>query len=171
LDLPVTNASPTATAVFQPLSTGQFALTVISDGFGTVTNNPRGNRFNNGQVVSLTAVPKPGQKFLGWTGDATGAQNPIAVLMNSSRVITANFTQRPRLDLLTCAGAPNGEEIQLLLRGEFGRSYVIEAATFLGPAADWTQVGVLTASFGAAQFSQPFATNRTQLFFRATTAP
>jgi hypothetical protein len=88
--------------------------------------------------------------------------------MTQSRVITANFTKRPRLDPILCEGVPNGEEFQLLLTGEFGGRYSIEATTNLAPAAPaWEPLATLTNTFGSAQFNEPFPTNRSQRFYRA----
>ena len=87
-------------------------------------------------------------------------------------LIRANFTSRARLEVLNCGGAANGEEIQLLLTGDFGRIYVIEAATTLTPGStDWSMIAQVTATHGAVQFNDPFVTNRTQRFYRAQPVP
>lgn len=39
----------------------------------------------------LTATPNPGYLFAGWTGDATGVVNPLSVLMDVDKSITATF--------------------------------------------------------------------------------
>jgi uncharacterized repeat protein (TIGR02543 family) len=116
-------------------------------------------------------MPDEGQRFVGWSGDASGTQNPLTVVVNSNRVITAQFTKRPKLVPVFCGGAANGEEIQLLLTGEFGGHYSIEATeTFalLSAATAWTPLVKVTNSFGAVQFNDPFDTNRTQRFYRVT---
>ena len=133
-----------------------------------MTSGPRGNRFGNGTNVTLLAAPESGQEFLGWSGDATGTSNPLVVTMNRSRVITATFTKRPRLAPLLCEGVPNGEEFQLLVTGEFGGRYSIEATTDFTPAVPaWEPLATLTNTFGAAQFNDPVPTNRPQRFYRA----
>ncbi len=166
----VTNANAVVTAVFAALPANQHALTVLSEGFGSVSASPRANRYGAGTGVTLTATPDAGQSFVSWSGDASGTQNPLTVVMNSSKVITANFTKRPTLAPVLCGGAANGEEMQLLLTGEFGAGYVIEATTSfaLPPASTtWTPLATVTNSFGAVQFNDPFVTNRTQRFYRA----
>jgi uncharacterized repeat protein (TIGR02543 family) len=168
LTFTVTNPNPTVTAVFAALPANQHALTVLPDGFGTVTNNPRGNRFGNGTNVTLRALPEPGQDFLGWTGDASGTNNPLVVTMTRSKVITANFTKRPRLTPVLCEGVPNREEFQLLLTGEFAGRYSIEATTDLAPIAPaWEPLATLTNTFGSVQFNETAPTNRPQRFYRA----
>jgi uncharacterized repeat protein (TIGR02543 family) len=42
--------------------------------------------------VTLTAVPNSGYTFDQWSGDASGNGNPIDVLMNADRNVTAHFT-------------------------------------------------------------------------------
>jgi len=168
LTFTVTNPNPTVTAVFAALPASQHALTVLPDGFGQVTSTPRGNRFGNGTNVTLLAAPESGQEFLGWSGDAGGTNNPLVVMMNQSRVITANFTKRPRLAPLSCESVPNGEEFQLLLTGEFGGRYSIEATTNLAPITPaWEPLATLTNTFGSAQFNDPSPTKRPQRFYRA----
>lgn len=172
LHFTITSANPTVTAVFATLPANQQALTVLPDGFGQVNASPRANRYTTGASVTLTAVPDAGQSFLSWSGDASGTQNPLTVTMTASKLVRANFTQSARLEVLNCGGAANGAEIQLLLTGEFGRTYVIEAATTLTPGAtDWSMMAEVTATHGAVQFNDPFVTNRTQRFYRARSAP
>src|SRR5439155_22738982 len=63
LTLLVTNPLLAVTAVFAPLSQDLFALTVVSEGSGTVLITPTGSRFKSGSVVVLTALPDSGQDF------------------------------------------------------------------------------------------------------------
>ncbi len=44
-----------------------------------------------GDTVNLTAEPAPGFAFTGWTGDASGTTNPLAVLMDVDKTIGATF--------------------------------------------------------------------------------
>src|SRR5208283_2211935 len=80
--LTVTNASPVVTALFGPLPVGQYALTLLSQGTGSVSAAPSNALYASGTLVALTAIPGPGQSFLGWSGDASGAQNPLNATMN-----------------------------------------------------------------------------------------
>jgi hypothetical protein len=48
----LTNPNPTATALLGPLSLGQFSLTVLPQGSGTVTLSPYTNRFTSGTQVT-----------------------------------------------------------------------------------------------------------------------
>ena len=63
----------------------------VQAGLGTVTASPDHPYYTLGQMVTLTAIPDPGQTFLGWSGAVTGNKPTIAVLMNSHKYVTANF--------------------------------------------------------------------------------
>lgn len=122
--------------------------------------------------MTLTVLPDAGQSFLGWSGDASGTPNPLTVVVNSSKVITAQFTKRPRLASFPGGSVPNGEEFQLLVTGEFGGRYSIESTTNLAPAVPaWEPLATLTNTFGSVQFNDPSPTNRLQRFYRAIEAP
>ncbi len=87
----VTHANTNVTARFYPLSGNNRSLAVIVNGEGTVTRSPYQNYYTNGASVLLSAMPTPGQPFQGWGGDAGGTNNPLSVLMNGNKVITATF--------------------------------------------------------------------------------
>ena len=71
-----------------------YTLTVNATN-GTVTKNPDQTTYNHGTSVVLTATPSAGYVFASWTGSATGNTNPLTVVMNSNKNITANFTLIP----------------------------------------------------------------------------
>ncbi len=68
-----------------------YTLTVNAT-FGTVTKNPDQASYNHGNTVILTATPNTGYVFSSWSGDASGSTNPLSVVMNANKTITANFT-------------------------------------------------------------------------------
>jgi uncharacterized repeat protein (TIGR02543 family) len=74
---------------------------------GSVIRSPDQASFLGGAVVQLTAQPGFGYKFVGWSGDATGGQNPLAVTMDADKTVTANFALSMCAVVLT---APNGSE-------------------------------------------------------------
>ncbi len=86
------NASRNLAANFTAKAAETYALNVIADN-GTVLKVPVKTAYNSGDVVVLTATPATGFTFTGWTGDATGSQNPLPVTMNANKNITANFTE------------------------------------------------------------------------------
>lgn len=104
---------------------------MINDGKGTATASPYANAYTSGRVVTLTAVPEAGQGFLGWSGDASGTVNPLAVTMNASRTITANFTKRPTPAVPTDLAGRTLGGFRVMVQGEFGASYTVLGSTHL----------------------------------------
>jgi uncharacterized repeat protein (TIGR02543 family) len=81
------------TATFSQLPVQQYSLTVNTVGQGSVTLNPPGGVYDEGTVVTLTAVPDSGWKFDNWSGDLTGSTNPDTITMNANKTVTANFSE------------------------------------------------------------------------------
>jgi hypothetical protein len=164
LDFVVSTATQTVAGVFSPLAGGKFALTVVEDGRGHVLRSPLANTYNSGQTVTLTAKADAGQDFVSWSGDASGAQNPLAVTMTLSKVITANFTKRPTLIVGTQLEGLVEGGFRLTLTGEFGAQYQMLGSTNL---LDWLPLGIATNSYGTVQFTDGAATNLPARFYRA----
>jgi uncharacterized repeat protein (TIGR02543 family) len=77
-----------------------FLYLTASGNNGTITNSAGTTTFNKTQNtnVTLTAVPNTGYVFVNWTGDATGTNPTVSVIMNKTKNITANFaTTSPNL--------------------------------------------------------------------------
>jgi len=62
---------------------------------GSVVKNPNQGTYTSGTSVILTATANSGYVFSSWSGDATGSVNPLTIVMNSNKNITANFTAVP----------------------------------------------------------------------------
>ncbi|CAL2076882.1 conserved protein of unknown function precursor containing a type A C-terminal secretion signal [Tenacibaculum sp. 190524A02b] len=86
----VMNADKVITAKFSRI---QYTLTVTNPN-GAVTTNPMpiNGKYNEGQVVTLNAIPNTGYQFDGWSGDISDITNPINVTMDSNKNITAKFS-------------------------------------------------------------------------------
>ena len=162
--LVITNPTPKVTCQLGALNAGETALTVIEDGRGSVITSPVASHYSSTQTVTLTPVPDQGQDFVGWSGDATGTQNPLVVTMNLSKVITASFTKRPSLEVGTPLEGLVEDGFRLTLIGEFGTNYALLASTNL---ADWTPVGTVTNTYGTVQFTDPAATDLPTRCYRA----
>ncbi|MGF7080289.1 InlB B-repeat-containing protein [Mucilaginibacter sp. UYCu711] len=87
----VMNANKNITANF---TQNTYTLNVTATN-GTVAKNPSLATYNSGSTVTLTATPNAGFTFSSWTGDASGSANPLSVLMNANKNITANFIATP----------------------------------------------------------------------------
>jgi uncharacterized repeat protein (TIGR02543 family) len=164
----MTNANPSISALFNPLSAGQFSLTVTPNGAGNAAYTPRFDRYNSGQLVAVTATPDAGQDFIGWSGDATGTDNPMTVTMNQTKAITAKFTSRPRFVADLRGGRASESGFRITLVGQLRDHYQLEGSTNL---ASWTPVVTLTNSLGLSQYADSFNTNSSRRFYRALLLP
>ena len=169
VDFVVASANPSVIASFAPLIGGEFALTVIADGYGQVGANPSGNHFLNGTVVQLTATPEVGQSFLGWSGGASGSNIPLSVVLDASKTITANFTRRPTLAISPGDVLPGTDGVRVTVRGAPGAVFEIDGKSVL--TDPWLPIGMVTNEFGETQFLDTTATDGTQRYFRALVMP
>jgi hypothetical protein len=99
--------TPVARTVSGPLTgdvSGQdFTSSLDTDGtltvfatHGSVTKNPDLSTYTLGANVTLTPVPDAGYNFASWSGDVPvghSTDNPLLVMMDRDRTITANFTE------------------------------------------------------------------------------
>jgi hypothetical protein len=93
----ITNALGAVTSAVAPL-TVNFLLTTTATSGGSVTRSPNQSSYASGTVVTLTAS-HPSFAFTGWSGNASGSVNPLAVTVTSNLSITANFVS-PVPDLI-----------------------------------------------------------------------
>lgn len=64
----------------------------INTGEGGTTNPQPGTHvYDYGTVITVTAIPEAGYEFSEWSGDASGAENPVEVILNSNKSLIANF--------------------------------------------------------------------------------
>ena len=79
---------------------------VNPSGCGSVTANPlsANGYYVVGTSVDLTAVPSIGYIFTGWLGDAIGTGNPVSVLMDTDKTVSANFNAKRYLTVSGTAG-------------------------------------------------------------------
>ncbi|WP_299714898.1 InlB B-repeat-containing protein [uncultured Tenacibaculum sp.] len=88
------DADKTVTAMFSKI---QRTLTINATNGSVSTNpNPTGGTYDDGTSVELTATPDAGYQFDGWSGDATGTTNPLTVVMDADKTITAMFSKIQR---------------------------------------------------------------------------
>lgn len=91
------------TMTINPPPLVQYTVTATSGSGGSVTG---GGTFEAGTVVSLTATPDSFHDFAGWSGDAGGTANPLAVTVDRDKAIQATFT--PKLFTLTTSATAGG---------------------------------------------------------------
>lgn len=97
---------------------------------GSVVLNPAGGTYDEGTIVTATAVPGLGYQFGGWSGDLSGMDNPVSITMNSDKEIEATFTEIPTYTLNISAA--NGE----VTIDPSGGVYNIGTFVSLTPVAD-----------------------------------
>jgi hypothetical protein len=61
------------------------------EGSGAVAVNPAAGTYTKGESVTLTPAPAAGYAFAGWHGDADGSADPLTLVMDSDKSITALF--------------------------------------------------------------------------------
>ena len=57
---------------------------------GSVTG---GGTYSSSTMVNVKATPAAGYTFTGWSGDASGTENPIGIGMSGDKTVTAEFSQ------------------------------------------------------------------------------
>lgn len=75
---------------------------------GTLSKNPDQPTYSHNSEVILTANPDTGYEFSSWSGDATGTDNPLTLVMDSNKSVTANFTLIPVNTFTLAVNAQNG---------------------------------------------------------------
>ena len=68
-----------------------YTLTVTTSGSGTVAKSPNQSSYDYGTVVTLTATPGVGNRFVGWSGAVSSTANPTTVVMDADKSVTATF--------------------------------------------------------------------------------
>ncbi|MBU0633952.1 MAG: family 16 glycosylhydrolase [Candidatus Omnitrophica bacterium] len=71
---------------------------------GDIYVQPRQGRYAENTQVALSAKHKIGYLFSCWSGDLSGAQNPVTVIMDGHKKITANFAYDPQAPRLISRG-------------------------------------------------------------------
>ena len=73
---------------------------------GSVTKDPNQASYNDGEEVTLEAVPNTGYSFKNWSGDLSDSNNPAELVMNTDKSVTASFALKT---YSLTATAVNGE--------------------------------------------------------------
>ena len=68
-----------------------FAMTVSVVGPGTVAKSPDQTLYDSASTVQLTGTPNSGYSFTGWSGDVVSTVNPLSIMMDGNKNVTATF--------------------------------------------------------------------------------
>jgi len=127
------NSNKTIIAVF---TQNQYTLTVTINGNGNVTIEPYKTTYTYGENITLTATADPDWMFSGWSGDISSSENPITIVMDGNKSITAVFTQKPyTLTIITIGNGTvnknpdhtfyaDGENVTLTANPDLGWKFV-----------------------------------------------
>jgi uncharacterized repeat protein (TIGR02543 family) len=79
--------------------TRQYKLTMTAGAGGTTDPTPGSYVYDSGTQVSVKAIPEIGFRFTGWSGDVSETTNPITIIMDRDKSITANFIRQYTLTI------------------------------------------------------------------------
>lgn len=97
--------------------TDQFTVTTATSGPGSLERSPDKSSYACGEGLTLTAQAARGSSFLGWSGAASGTQNPLTLTVDADMSLTANFepdTSPPQITVLTPATATESATLSWL---------------------------------------------------------
>uniref|UniRef100_UPI00258A52D8 HYR domain-containing protein n=1 Tax=Algoriphagus sp. TaxID=1872435 RepID=UPI00258A52D8 len=77
----------------------EFELTTSVIGEGIILRNPNQVLYEEGSVVSLSAIPAEGWSFNQWSGDGAGSQNPLSFTFDAAKNVVAEFIENYRIKL------------------------------------------------------------------------
>jgi len=112
-----------------------YTLAVSVEGGGSVTIDPDQPLHNPGSSAELTAAGDPGWAFVEWSGDASGSDNPLTVLMDADKAVTAHFGYSAQISIADAAAA----------EGNSGTSALLFTVTLSEAAVDTVKVDYATA--------------------------
>ena len=73
---------------------GSYLLTTVCNSAeGSSSINPIKQAYQTGDSVTIVATPKEGFLFSNWSGASTATTSSITLIMNSDKIVTANFIQ------------------------------------------------------------------------------
>jgi len=78
-------------AVTATFAENVYTLTLSPDANGAIAAEPAKSAYYAGEQVTLTAMPKPGFRFVAWGGDLSGSANPATLVMTKNSTVTATF--------------------------------------------------------------------------------
>ena len=159
----ITNGAPVVSTLFTPVTVGTVSLTVQTSGHGKVQVSPPANSYSLNASVTLTAVPDPGQQFIGWSGDAGGTTTNLSLTLNQSKTVIATFSHMPNLNADPPLNGLFNSGFRLLVTSDFGAVSILEGSTNL---SDWETIGTFTNIYGTTQFTDPAATTNNATFYR-----
>jgi hypothetical protein len=160
----VTNADPFIFANCIPLTGAERSLTVVIEGSGVVLPTSAANTYLDGTIITLVPLTKAGQRFLSWSGAASGTQAPLSLVITSSIVLTGHFSSAPILALPPCFEPSVEDGFRLFVVGRPGTTYEIQKNQSWN---QWSYIATVTNQYGTVQVRDAFSTNASVSIYRA----
>jgi uncharacterized repeat protein (TIGR02543 family) len=140
-----------------------YTLTVTTNGNGSIS--PGSGTYASGANVLLTATPKAGYAFSGWSGSATGTANPLSVTMTNNKAITGNFVFATNSVPASIALAA-----QISWLASTGVNYQVQGASVLNSNV-WFDLGGQVPGNGATNYYYDVIGTTQSRFYRVMTRP
>jgi len=85
-----------------------YTLTMAVEGNGAVDPEVGSRRYAGGTRITLSATPDEGFEFIRWKGDLETTENPVEIVMDSDKLITAVFAETSVKYTLTVEAVGSG---------------------------------------------------------------
>lgn len=71
-----------------------YTVEISTLGEGSVSLSPESESYVSGTEVTLTATPDEGHLFTGWSGDLSGTENSVTIIISEDMSVVASFTSQ-----------------------------------------------------------------------------
>jgi len=115
-----------------------WALNVETSAGGTVERSPNRLLYDDGERVTITALPDDAHVFTGWSGDITGLANPAVVTVTTNMTVLANFAPKPGY-LLTVNVVGQGSIVPMPPKAQYDPGETVEVTAV--PEEGWIFAG------------------------------
>ncbi|HPC17179.1 MAG TPA: carboxypeptidase regulatory-like domain-containing protein [Candidatus Hydrogenedentes bacterium] len=109
----------------------QVTLTLAKTGEGSTYPELGTHVYDAGSYVYLSAMPANGWRFDHWEGDLTGNNNPVMVIMDVSKTITAVFVQQHAVTVRVIGGGATDPQVGTYIV-DAGTTFDVDALTVEG---------------------------------------
>ncbi len=118
-----------------PGTTFTLSVDVVPEQAGSV--EPSSGEFDQGEEVVIEVHPQEGWVFDRWEGDITGNENPLTLLMDSDKEMSAHFVERSYPLTVNIVG--EGRVIETIIEQKIVAGYPAGVAVSLNaqPETDW----------------------------------
>lgn len=140
-----------ATAVFEALAPNEASLTIVNIGAGAATVDVMGPMPKPWRA-RLTGSPQLGQQFLNWSGDASGTDRYLEIMVDRNMTVVANFSDESRLRI-----EKRDSVARMVLDTPYGGGFQIEESADL---QSWEPYAKGTNFFGDVVFTESLSSPR-----------